>query len=551
MVDNTQTRASSQSLSASVDVLLVDDDEQWARVTARLLEATEEAIAVTVANSLAEGRARFEAGDPACVICDYQLGDGTGLDLLETVREADPDQPFVLVTGRGDETVASDAIGRGVTDYIPKEYDDADSLVLANRVTNAIVSSQAQRQLDRERQGKATTLDILTSTTSMADLLPEFCRVLVEDHGYGGAWIGAVKNGSDSGVVPQAVAGCDAYLDAVASSGAVTPDSPDPVIRAVERDEPIVVSLTGSKKADTNSVPERYSDAADDWKQLAEDHGFVTAAGIPIRHDGIREGVLGIYCTTHDPLFDITQWKLLEEYARIIGYAYQTAKLKRSLLSDQSVRVDIEIRDTTVPLAEFTEQLGTSVSVEVLSTIKQADSATLYLAQVPETSSETVRTAVERCESIDLHSITQSGDGVRCDLLTTAQTPEDVLAAHGTRVERTVGASGTVTISMSVSDHGVVSTVTEALRNEYDNVTITTLWNQYDGQTPDPTHDPLSLLTEKQQAVLSHAYFDGYFEQPRDVSSTELAEKFDVSRPTMTQHMRAAQRKLFGQLFDQ
>lgn len=551
MIDNTQMRVSSQSLSTSVDVLLVDDDEQWARVTARLLEATEDALAVTVANSLAEGRAQFETADPECVICDYQLGDGTGLDLLETVRESDPDRPFVLVTGRGDETVASDAIGRGVTDYIPKKQDDADSLVLANRVTNAIVSSQAQRQLDRERQGKATALDILTSTTSMADLLPEFCRVLVEDHGYAGAWIGTVKDGSDSGVAPRAVAGCEAYLDAVASSGVVKPDSADPVVTAVERDEPIVVSLTGTEKAETSSVPERYNDTVDDWQQLAQDHDVVTAAGVPIRHDGIREGVLGVYCSTHGPLLDNTQWKLLEEYARIIGYAYRTAELKRSLLSDQPVRVDIEIRDTTVPLAEFTEQLGASVSVEVLSTIEQANSTTLYLVQIPETSSETVQTAVERCESIELHAISQSGDGVRCDLHTTAQTPEDVLTAHGTRVERTVGADGTVTISVSVSDHSIVSAVTEALRNEYNNVTITTLWNQYDGQTSDPTDDPLASLTEKQRAVLSHAYFDGYFEQPRDISSTELSEKFGVSRPTMTQHMRAAQRKLFGQLFGQ
>ena len=58
-------------------------------------------------------------------------------------------------------------------------------------------------------------------------------------------------------------------------------------------------------------------------------------------------------------------------------------------------------------------------------------------------------------------------------------------------------------------------------------------------------------LTDKQRDALRVAFHNGYFEQPRGVSATELATKFDLSRTTMTQHMRTAQRKLFGQLFDQ
>jgi ActR/RegA family two-component response regulator len=145
MVDDPATEPAGDSLLRDVEILLVDDDEQWARVTARLLGAAEEAFDIETAHSLAAGRDRFEATDPECVICDYQLGDGTGLDLLETVRETAGRRPFILVTGRGDERVASDAIGRGVTDYIPKANDDTDGTLLANRVRNAVVSSRARR----------------------------------------------------------------------------------------------------------------------------------------------------------------------------------------------------------------------------------------------------------------------------------------------------------------------------------------------------------------------------------------------------------------------
>jgi predicted DNA binding protein/ActR/RegA family two-component response regulator len=548
MVSNPDSTVSSQPRLTDVAVLLVDDDEQWARATARLLESAEPAFEVDLAHSLSAGRQRFEATDPDCVICDYQLGDGTGLSLLETVREADTDRPFVLVTGRGDETVASDAIGRGVTDYILKRQDDTESTLLANRVRNAVLSVRARRQLDRERRGKAATLDILTSTTNVADLSEEFCRLLVEDHGYAGVWIGEIEDGPDSGVVPRAVEGCEAYLDAVATSGVVSTGAADPAVMAVRDDEPIV-SHTDTDRVD-GSITERYTDTTTDWQRLAQTHGFVTAVGIPLEHDGIREGVLCVYCSTDSPPLDEQRWTLLEEYAEIVGYAHQTAGVKRSLVSDQSIHVDIEIGDPAAPLADLTAQFDERVSVEVVSTIDQTDSTSLYLTHCSGVDRETLRTAIESCEALELQSLTATDDGIRSDIRTTVRTPEDILASQGAQIQGTVSAAGSVTVSVSVVDHSVVSSLTTALRTEYDDVTVTTVWN-HDDQPSTETDDPLASLTEKQRNVLSHAYFDGYFEQPRGASATELSEKFDISRVTMTQHLRTAQRKVFDQLFDQ
>ena len=541
MVEDPATEPAGDSLLRDVDILLVDDDEQWARVTRRLLEAAEEPFNIETAHSLAAGRNRFEMFDPECVICDYQLGDGTGLDLLETVQETAETRPFILVTGRGDERVASDAIGRGVTDYIPKDYDNTDATLLANRVRNAVVSARARRQLDRERRGKAATLDILASTTDVTDLAAEFCRVLVEDHGYTGAWIGAVEDGE---IVPQAVAGCESYLDSITDSGVVAAD--DPVVRAASRDEPLAASPTSVDESSETGPQEQTGGR---WQQHARDHGFLTAAGVPIRQDGVRIGVLGVYRSAEQSPLEERQWKLLEEYARIIGHARRTAELKRSLVSDQSVRLDIEIADTTAPIAEFTDQLDTGVSVEVPSTIEQDDGTTLYLTRLSGVDPETVRDAAESCETVAIGDIDDNDDEIRSDLYTTVRTPEDVLAANGARIDRAVGANGTVTVSVSLSDHGSVKPVTEALKTMYDGVTVSMLWNNHDRQPMTDIDEPLGSLTERQRSVLSHAYFDGYFEQPRGVSATELAAKFDLSRTTMTQHMRAAQRKLFGHLF--
>ena len=61
----------------------------------------------------------------------------------------------------------------------------------------------------------------------------------------------------------------------------------------------------------------------------------------------------------------------------------------------------------------------------------------------------------------------------------------------------------------------------------------------------------LESLTAKQRRVLEVAYFSGYFERPRDHDTTEVAAKLDISRQTLTQHLRAGERKLFAGLFNQ
>jgi len=59
-----------------------------------------------------------------------------------------------------------------------------------------------------------------------------------------------------------------------------------------------------------------------------------------------------------------------------------------------------------------------------------------------------------------------------------------------------------------------------------------------------------AALTDKQRASLEAAYFSGFFEWPRNSSGTEIAASMDVSAATFSQHLRAAERKLFSVLFE-
>jgi VCBS repeat-containing protein len=529
------------------DVLLVDDDRQWARATAQLLETAEPALAVTVANSLAEGRELVDHEEWECVICDYHLGDGTGLDLLTTVTDTDEGCPFLLVTGKGDEIVASEAIRSGVTDYIIKSHDDNEAAVLANRVINAIVSARRREQLRREHRGMVSALNVLQSARPAGGFLNQFCKIIVDDHDYTGAWIGAIEAGPETVIIPQAVEGCADYLDVLAEQGQVHPDSPDPVVRAVERDQPVVVSVRDTATK-TESFTQYYTAAAD-WADLARDHGFTAAVALPIQHDSVRVGVLCVYLSTDSRPLTSRRWTVLRQYADLVGRVHQTAELRRSLLADPIITFDIEIADEAAPLAELTARLDSSGTLRVLSIDQRDDGTVRYLISVSNTSVEQLQTAALTCDTLKVSSMTETETGIRCDVYSGVVPPIETIVAHGARVEEISASDGRVTATLAVTDHSVVSSTTSALREEFDMVTVTMLWNDHITTRP-RRESPLESLTDKQQSVLREAYFRGYFERPRDINATELAESLDIARATMTQHLRAAEAKVFSELFE-
>ena len=68
------------------------------------------------------------------ILLDHKLSDGTGLEFLESVRQKGLEIPVVIVTGYGDEVIASQSIQAGAYDYLPKDRLTAASLkrVIAN-----------------------------------------------------------------------------------------------------------------------------------------------------------------------------------------------------------------------------------------------------------------------------------------------------------------------------------------------------------------------------------------------------------------------------------
>ncbi|MDQ2071744.1 PAS domain S-box protein [Haloarcula sp. NS06] len=133
----------------SVRVLHVDDEPDFADLTAAYLERTMDSCTVDTAVRADDIITDRPQDTYDCIISDYDMPGMNGLEFLERIREDAPKLPFILYTGKGSEEIAAEAISVGVTDYIQKEPGTSQYTVLANRVQNAVEARRDELQVTR------------------------------------------------------------------------------------------------------------------------------------------------------------------------------------------------------------------------------------------------------------------------------------------------------------------------------------------------------------------------------------------------------------------
>lgn len=113
-------------------LLLVDDDQAFVERLARALQ--KRGFVPRTAASVAAARAAVAEAAPAYAVIDLRLEDGSGLDVVDDLRQARPDARIVVLTGYGAIATAVAAVKMGATDYLAKPAD-------ANDVTAALLAS--------------------------------------------------------------------------------------------------------------------------------------------------------------------------------------------------------------------------------------------------------------------------------------------------------------------------------------------------------------------------------------------------------------------------
>jgi DNA-binding response OmpR family regulator len=136
-------------------ILLVEDDDATRTFLADNLTA--DGYDLVVAETVRDGARLIETKYPDLVVVDVGLPDGSGLDLLARVREADglasrvdPFTPVIVLSGRAAEVDRVRGFERGADDYVAKPFAYNE---LRHRVAALLRRAQARGGRSRMRVG--------------------------------------------------------------------------------------------------------------------------------------------------------------------------------------------------------------------------------------------------------------------------------------------------------------------------------------------------------------------------------------------------------------
>lgn len=128
------------------NILIVDDDLALLKILKMRLEVEKYRVVAVSNRSDALGAAKDIFFDLA--IIDYQLKDGTGIELMESLNTIDPELPVIILTAYGTIKKAVSAIKKGAFSYLTKPFKDAE---LIHHIKRCIEKNKLTREVKELR----------------------------------------------------------------------------------------------------------------------------------------------------------------------------------------------------------------------------------------------------------------------------------------------------------------------------------------------------------------------------------------------------------------
>ncbi len=122
-------------------ILIIDDDPDMCILLGKFL--AKKGYEAEAAHSAGKGIAKFQEGKYDIVLCDYRLGDKDGKDVLQKIKEINPQTIVIIITGYSDIKTAVDVIKLGAFDYITKP-------LIPDEVVNVIEKALAKTSAEGE-----------------------------------------------------------------------------------------------------------------------------------------------------------------------------------------------------------------------------------------------------------------------------------------------------------------------------------------------------------------------------------------------------------------
>jgi PAS domain S-box-containing protein len=435
----------------------------------------------------------------------------------------------------------------------PDSLDAEAASILAASLEAALNRLRGERRLEsrreelREQTERARRLEAITEVTQRVEaaitsqssrrgMYDAVCAELVDLDRFGGAWIAAAEVGTDR-LTPRTVAGVERdHAERALVTGDDAAD-PHPAVAAWRNGNPkAVADLVGSGRRSS-------------WRQRLLRDGAGSVCAVPLTHSGITYGVLVVVADEPDAFGD-REIDVLEQLGASIGYANSAIERKRALESDDTLELEFRGSGLDIPLARLARAADCHVRHE--RTIhRQNDGLSVYYT-LREGVPDDVGSVAESALSGEIEVVSTSEDAAVVERRGSSWFGS-LVSEHGGILRRGLATGETLELVVELPREADSRTIVERLQDDFPALELTA---QRHHRETEPEPGALrgrleQCLTERQYEALEIAHTMGYFDWPRESSGEAVANRLDITQPTVNKHIRLAEQKVIDLLFGQ
>ena len=459
--------------------------------------------------------------------------------VVEDVTAADPEPDVDDVASAMCYPVGvHGTISVGATEQAAFDETDEQALaLLATAAAAACMRAKREREIREAREHVETvlervngliedTIEVLVQATTREELEAGVVERLAGAAPHSFAWIGRPDVPSET-LEPTEWSG---NVDVAVEDLRFDLDGDGPVARALAGGTPQVVEC---RDADLGCVE-------------GETEACIV---VPLVYKDTTYGVVTVFAAER-AAFDEREPVVLSALGRAVANAINALERGRILDADQVIELEFTVDSPDLLVSRLSRAGG--CTVETADTDYRADGTLrLYLTSGDGDGEELLGVAREAEAVTGARLIADHDEGCLLEV-----TVEESLVAHlsefGAVVRSVVAEQGTARLTVELPYEAEARELFALVEDRYPGTDLVG-YHEHEREVGTRQEFRAALadrFTDRQETALRTAYLGGFFDWPRDVDGNELAEAMDISRPTYHQHLRAAQRKAFEELFE-
>ncbi|WP_436930625.1 PAS domain S-box protein [Halosimplex halobium] len=376
----------------------------------------------------------------------------------------------------------------------------------------------------------------ITEASNPGEVEQAVCDRLAGSGPYDLAWVGGLDVGSDRLAARAVVGASNQYVDALDLTTTDETADPHPAVDAWRTDE---ARVADSLVADG---------PAGDWRRQGLSEGYQSLCAVPLTYDGITHGVLTIG-TDSPNAFGDRERDVIAQLGTSIANAIAAIERRRALESDETVELEFTGSGEALSFARAASAADCRVRLERTAARQDGPVSVYYSFEgdVPDDVAEiatrrlpgTVEVVAEESSSTLVEARTDDWFGAP-------------LAEYGGVLREASAEADETTIRVEVPREADVRSFVERLEEIAPSLELVAQrQHRRRDRAPAEISDQVRAeLTDRQFEVVRTALSAGYFEWPREHDGNEVAAQLDITQPTFNKHLRLAQRKTFGLLFE-